>query len=302
MDALDRYKPIVDDYDAFREACLRPLPNTVRVNTIKATPEQVVAALDEENVSTTQRSWDPTVLEVGTAKPGNTWPYVHGWIHGQEEVSAIPPSVLDPKPGEVVWAAAAAPGGKATQIAALMDDTGLVIGNDDNLGRLSGLRGNADRLGVTSMAVTNEDARFQTFEPFGFDRVDRALVDAPCTCEGTVRKSPDALDGAGPESSANIANVQRDILANAVRRTRPGGTVVYSTCTFAPEENEAVVDAVVSGGDAEILPFDVALDHSPGLTKWNEDSYAQALEETKRFYPHQNDTGGFYVAKLEVST
>ncbi|UWG47405.1 16S rRNA C967 or C1407 C5-methylase, RsmB/RsmF family [Halanaeroarchaeum sp. HSR-CO] len=301
MDALDRYESIVDDYDAFREACLRPLPATVRVNTIKATPERVIAALEAAGVTATQRSWEPTVLAVDTAKPGNTWPYVHGWIHGQEEVSAIPPMVLDPRPGEVVWAAAAAPGSKATQLAALMDDTGLVIANDDNLDRLSALRGNADRLGVTSMAVTNEDARFQTFDPFGIDRVDRALVDAPCTCEGTVRKSPDALDGAGPASSTNIANVQRDILAHAVAKTKSGGTVVYSTCTFAPEENEAVVDAVLAGGDATVVPFEVPLEHTPGLTEWQSDTYADALAATKRFYPHQNDTGGFYVAKLEVT-
>ncbi|MGM0397447.1 MAG: RsmB/NOP family class I SAM-dependent RNA methyltransferase [Halobacteriota archaeon] len=301
MDALERYEPIVEDYDAFREACLRPLPATVRVNTIKATPERAIEALEAAGVTATQRSWDPTMLAVDTAKPGNTWPYVHGWIHGQEEVSAIPPRVLDPRPGEVVWAAAAAPGSKATQLAALMEDTGLVIANDDNLGRLSALRGNADRLGVTSMAVTNEDARFQTFDPFGIERVDRALVDAPCTCEGTVRKSPDALDGAGPESSKNIANVQRDILARAVAKTKPGGTVVYSTCTFAPEENEAVVDAVLETGDATVVPFEVPLEHSSGLTEWDGDSYADDLAATKRFYPHQNDTGGFYVAKLEVT-
>jgi 16S rRNA C967 or C1407 C5-methylase (RsmB/RsmF family) len=150
------------------------------------------------------------------------------------------------------------------------------------------------------MAVTNEDARFQTVDAFGIDQVDRALVDAPCTCEGTVRKSPDALDGAGPESSKTIANVQRDILANAVRRTKPGGTIVYSTCTFAPEENEMVVDAVRESTDAEIVPFDVALEHSPGLTEWDGETFDESLADTKRFYPHQNDTGGFYVAKLEV--
>ena len=301
MDPLSRYEPIVDDYEAFREACRRPLPNTVRVNTIRATPERVIEGLQEDGVIATQRSWAETVLEVDTAKPGNTWPYVHGWIHGQEEVSVIPPRVLDPDPGDVVWAAAAAPGSKATQLAALMDDTGLVIANDDNLGRLSALRGNADRLGVTSMAVTNEDARFQTFDALGIETLDGALVDAPCTCEGTVRKSPDALESAGPESSKNIANVQRDILANAVARTKPGGTVVYSTCTFAPEENEAVVDAVVANGAASVVPFEVPLEGSPGLTEWDGQQYAGELTHTRRFYPHQNDTGGFYVAKLEVA-
>ncbi|MFB6132577.1 MAG: RsmB/NOP family class I SAM-dependent RNA methyltransferase [Halanaeroarchaeum sp.] len=301
MDALARYEPIVDDFETFREACLRPLPTTVRVNTIRASPGRVIEALANEEVRATARDWDERVLEVDTAKPGNTWPYVHGWIHGQEEVSVIPPRVLDPSPGDVVWAAAAAPGGKATQIAAAMEDRGLVIANDDNLGRLAALRGNADRLGVTSMAVTNEDARFQTFESFGIERVDGALVDAPCTCEGTVRKSPDALDGVGPERSENIANVQREMLENAIARTKPGGTVVYSTCTFAPEENEAVVDAVVGNGDATVASFDVALDHSPGLREWNGDAFDARVGDTKRFYPHQNDTGGFYVAKLEVT-
>ncbi|MFB6134539.1 MAG: RsmB/NOP family class I SAM-dependent RNA methyltransferase [Halanaeroarchaeum sp.] len=300
MDPLARYEPLIEEYDAFREACRTPLPTTVRVNTIKATPNRVIEALESADVTVEQRSWDDRVLEVGTAKPGNTWPYVHGWIHGQEEVSMLPPTVLDPTPGEVVWAAAAAPGGKATQIAAAMDDRGLVIANDDDLGRLSALRANADRLGVTSMAVTNEDARYQSFDQFDLDAVDRALVDAPCTCEGTIRKSPDALDSAGPESSRNIANVQRDILRRAVAVTKTGGSVVYSTCTFAPEENEAVVDSVLETEDAAVVPFEVSLDHSPGLTEWQDRTFHPSLRETKRFYPHQNDTGGFYLAKLEV--
>ncbi|MFW6385500.1 MAG: SAM-dependent methyltransferase, partial [Halodesulfurarchaeum sp.] len=159
MDPLARYEPIVEDFDAFLDALHRPLPTTVRVNTIKADPDRVEAALESEGISVECRHWNRTVLELTVEKPGNTWSYVHGWIHGQEEVSVVPPVVLDPQPGEVVWAAAAAPGGKATQMAALMDDRGLVIANDDNLGRLSALRANADRLGVTSMAVTNSDAR-----------------------------------------------------------------------------------------------------------------------------------------------
>ena len=300
MEALRRYEPIVDDFDAFLEAIHRPLPTTIRVNAIKAEPDQVLAAFDEEGIDASQRSWNETVVEVGTDKPGNTWPYFHGWIHGQEEVSAVPPLVLDPEPGERVWAAAAAPGSKATQVAALMEDTGLVIANDDNLGRLSALRANGDRLGVTSMAVTNQDARNFSFEPFGIDAVDRALVDAPCTCEGTIRKSPDALDGTGSQSSEAIATVQADILERAVRATKPGGTVVYSTCTFAPEENEAVVDAVLERTESRVVGFSIPLDSAPGITEWNDDSYDSSLARTKRFYPHHNDTGGFYVAKLEV--
>lgn len=300
MEALRRYESIVPDFEAFLEALRRPLPTTVRVNTIRATTERVLTAFEEASIRAERTDWNDRLLEIGTEKPGNTWPYVHGWIHGQEAVSTIPPLVLDPDPGETVWAAAAAPGGKATQLAALMDDRGLVIANDDNLGRLSALRANADRLGVTAMAVTNQDARNYSFAPFDFDAVDHALVDAPCTCEGTIRKNPDAIDDAGPGASRHLAAVQRDILVRAIDATRPGGSVVYSTCTFAPEENEAVVDAALAARDARVVDFESPLPAEPGIESWDGESFDASLRRTKRFYPHLTDTGGFYVAKLEV--
>lgn len=302
MDALSRYEPILEDFGAFLDACERPLPTTVRVNPIKATPERAVEALEAEGVGVEARDWHPGVLEVDTDKPGNTWPYVHGWLHGQEEVSALPPAVLDPQPGEVVWDSCAAPGGKTTQLAGEMDDRGLVVANDDNLGRLSALRGNCDRLGVTSAAVTNTDARRATLDAFpGVDAFDCALVDAPCTCEGTIRKNPDALEGAGASASRDLAALQSDILARAVELTRTGGTVVYSTCTFAPEENEGVVDTVLADENCRLVEFDTGLESVPGLVEWDGEAYDDSLAKTRRYYPHHNDTGGFFAAKLEVT-
>ena len=301
MDSLRRYESIVPDFEAFLESLSRPLPTTVRVNTIRAQPTRVIEAFEQADIRVEQRETLETLLEVGTDKPGNTWPHVHGWIHGQEEVSTIPPRVLDPEPGDTVWAAAAAPGGKATQLAALMNDRGLVIANDDNLGRLSALRSNADRLGVTSLAVTNQDARNFSFEPLGIEAVDHALVDAPCTCEGTLRKNPDALRDAGPGASESLAAVQTDILVRAIKATRPGGTVVYSTCTFAPEENEAVVDAAITETDVRVVDFESPLMAEPGLEAWEGTAFDPTLARTNRYYPHQTDTGGFYVAKLEVA-
>ncbi|QDX41466.1 RsmB/NOP family class I SAM-dependent RNA methyltransferase [Salarchaeum sp. JOR-1] len=301
MEALRRYESIIGDFEAFLDACERPLPTVVRVSGITGTVERAVEAFEAAGVAVTRREWSDRVLEVETEKPGNTWPYVHGWVHGQEEVSAIPARVLDPQPGESVWDTCAAPGSKTTQLADLMDDTGLLVANDDNLGRLSALRGNADRLGVTCAAVTNADAR--RFDPsvVDVDEFDRALVDAPCTCEGTIRKNLDALDEASPSASRNLARLQADILRRAVELTRDGGTVVYSTCTFAPEENEAVVDEVLREFDAlSVEPYDIALDHDDGLTEWDGESYDESLANAKRFYPHQNDTGGFFAAKLTL--
>ena len=299
-DVLARYADLVPDYEAFRAACDRPLPVVVRVNPIKADPDDAVAALREAGVGVTRRDWHPGVLELDTDSPGTTWPYVHGWIHGQEEVSAIPPTVLDPDPGDKVLAACAAPGGKATQLAGLMDDRGTLIANDDSLGRLASLRSNADRLGVTCAAVTNRDARDLTFDGFDFDAVDAALVDAPCSCEGTVRKNPSTLDDWHEGYLETVSGTQKGILRKAVQRTRPGGRVVYATCTFAPEENEAVLDHVLAREDCRLVDVDVPLDSRPGVTEWRGETYDESVRRARRFYPHLNDTGGFFVAALEV--
>jgi NOL1/NOP2/sun family putative RNA methylase len=313
MTPLDRYESLVDDSEAFRAACDRPLPSVVRVNTIKASVEGVRAALDAEGVAHEPTDWHPGVLRLPDGSPGRNWPHAHGWIHGQEEVSNLPALVLDPSPGDRVWDACAAPGSKTTQLAALMDDAGLLVGNDRDLGRLSSLRHNAERLGVTNLVVTNRDARnfslkplggggvdVDADEPPGVDAFDRVLVDAPCSCEGTIRKNPDAFDAWTLDHVRSVAGVQKGILRRAVQATRPGGTVVYSTCTFAPEENEAVLDHVLDAEDCRLVEFDSPLDGVPGVTEWEGERFDPSVERARRIYPHHNDTGGFFCAKLEV--
>ncbi|ELY95855.1 RsmB/NOP family class I SAM-dependent RNA methyltransferase [Natrialba taiwanensis] len=301
MEPLERYRPIIDDFEAFLAACERPLGNAVRVNTIKTSVERATTALEEDGVAYDQADWNPRVLRLETNSPGSTWTSFHGFTHGQEEVSAVPPVVLDPRPGDRVWDCCAAPGGKATQLAALMDDRGTVVANDSNLGRISALRFNAERLGATSLAVTNDDARNYSLQRFPFDEFDRALVDAPCSCEGTIRKNPDALDNWSPDHINSVAGIQKGILRRALQATCEGGTVVYSTCTFAPEENEAVVQHALETEDCRVVDFDLGLEYAPGLAEWDGETFDAALERAARIYPHHNDTGGFFVAKLEVT-
>ena len=301
MTVLDRYEPLLDDPAAFHDACERPLPAAVRVNTIKTTVERAREALDAEGIDYEPTDWYPGLFVLPDAQAGGNWPYVHGWLHGQEEVSAIPARVLDPDPGERVWDACAAPGSKTTQLGALMDDEGLVVGTDNNLGRVSALRSNAERLGVTNLAITVEDARNHSLKPFDGEPYDRALVDAPCSCEGTIRKNPDVLDEWSLEHVEGTSGVQKGILRRAVQATREGGTVVYSTCTFAPEENEAVLDFVLDEEPCEIVPFALDLDTRPGVTEFDGQRFDDSVRHAKRVYPHLNDTGGFFCAKLEVT-
>jgi len=299
MNPLDRYESLVDDPVAFRDACDRPLPQVVRVNAIKADDDRARRALDEAGVGYEPVDWHPGVFRMDD-KPGTTWPYVHGWLHGQEEVSLLPALALDPDPGERVWDACAAPGSKTSHLAALMDDRGTLVGNDSSLGRLSALRHNAERLGVTNLAVTNADARNYSLKPFDFDAFDRALVDAPCSCEGTCRKNPDVLDEWSMDHVNSVAGIQKGVLRRAVQATREGGVVVYATCTFAPEENEAVLAHVLDREDCRVVPCDLPLSTEPGVTAWDDTEYPDQVRHANRVYPHLNDTGGFFVAKLEV--
>ncbi len=301
MNPLERYAPLVDDREAFFAACERPLPSVVRVNTIKAVVDRVHAGLDDEGIGYETVDWNNELLTFDERGPGTTWPYFHGWLHGQEEVSALPAMILDPQPGERIWDSCAAPGSKTTQLSAMMDDTGVVVGNDNNLGRLSALRHNAERLGVTNLMVTKQDGRNFSLKGFGFDAFDRALVDAPCSCEGTVRKNPTTLEQWTLNHVHSVAAIQKGILSRAIQATKPGGAVVYSTCTFAPEENEAVIDHVLDTEDCEAVAFDCPLDSVPGVTEWEDDTYDSSVTNTHRIYPHHNDTGGFYCAKLRVT-
>jgi len=302
MNPLSRYDDLVDDPGAFHAACERPLPSVVRVNDIKATPERVRRAFEERGVEFEPVGWHEGLFRLGSGEsPGNSWPFVHGWVYAQEEVSAVPALVLDPDPGERVLDCCAAPGSKTTQLAARMEDRGLLVGNDNNLGRLSALRSNAERCGVSNLVVTRKDARNFPLGPVGGEPFDRVLVDAPCSCEGTVRKNPDATEDWSLEHVEGIAGVQRGILGRAIELTRQGGTVVYSTCTFAPEENEAVLQHALETHDCRLAAYDLPLETRPGVREWEGETFAPEMERAKRIYPHHNDTGGFFCAKLEVA-
>jgi 16S rRNA C967 or C1407 C5-methylase (RsmB/RsmF family) len=300
---LERYEGIVEDFDAFSEACERPLPRTGRVNPVESSFSEVRDALTDAGFGIEGLGWFADgfrLEEPEDAKVGNTLPHYLGWIAIQEEVSMIPPVVLDDAvelEDALVLDACAAPGSKTTQVAA---DAAGVVANDDSFGRIAALRSNTDRLGLTNVAVTSYDGR--RF-PDGFE-FDAALVDVPCTSEGTVRKNPEYGEpGAVSEDErASVVGVQKGVLSRTLDLVSDGGRVVYSTCTFAPEENEAVVDHVVRRGDARVRSFDVGPEPSPGVTEWRGESYVDAVCDTGRYYPHLNDTGGFYVALLEPTT
>lgn len=213
----------------------------------------------------------------------------------------IPPVLLEPQPGERVLDLCGAPGNKTALIASLMEDRGTVLCNDTDLKRLRAGRAAWERLGLSSIAASNLDGGSFPGRTGAWDRV---LVDAPCSGEGTSRRVVSALRPGPLGYYRMLHGRQRKLLERALELCRPGGRVVYSTCTYAPEENELVIADVLERtgqtGNVAILPTRLAgLTASSGITEWDGRKLVLDLENALRIWPHQNDTGGFFVAVLE---
>jgi len=301
MDFLDRYREIVPDWEAFQAVQSRPLVSTARINTLKIGRDDLLERLAEQGLDCRPFQWYPLGLKLDVDSPGKLLETLLGFIHIQEELSMVPPLLLDPQPGERILDLCASPGSKTTQISAMMENRGLVIANEPSLARVAALRSNCERLGAMNVAITRYDGR--NFPRGLFHRV---LVDAPCSAEGRERRGAGVIARGSCQRSLGLQALQIGLLKSALRLTVPGGVVVYSTCTYAPEENEMVVQAVLdeadegSGAHLEKVKTP-GLRECPGLEEWNGIRFSRQIHSVARYYPHINDTGGFFVAKIVKS-
>lgn len=205
-------------------------------------------------------------------RPGKHPYHEMGLYYIQEPSAMSAAALLAPKPGMRVLDLCAAPGGKSTQLATYLGDSGLLVSNEINTQRSRILSQNIERMGIKNAIVTNEDSFVLASHFPGF--FNAIQVDAPCSGEGMFRKLPEAIEQWSMENVAICAARQKEILDNAAVMLKPGGVIVYSTCTFSKEENEDVIEYF--------------LERHPDFT----------LEEMERFWPHKVDGEGHFVAKL----
>jgi NOL1/NOP2/sun family putative RNA methylase len=294
--ALDRYRPIIPDWDAFHQASHTPEAVALRVRRGVMDPAALRARLEERGFRLGAVPGLPEVFRVGDG-PGSVAQTPEHWLglfHIQQAVMSLPSLALAPRPGERVLDLCAAPGGKTVHLAELMEDRGPLIAVDPKEQRLRGLLGNVYRLGHSNVIVVAADGR-DLPERASFDRV---LVDAPCSAEGNYRRKKGRL----PERSADfvgyVTGLQEALLRKGVALTRPGGVIVYSTCTFAPEENEAVVARILATEPVELEEIELDVPHAPGITGWEGETYPPELERAWRLYPQHLDSGGMFMARL----
>lgn len=295
-----------EQLQSVREALSQQRATTFRVNTLKATPEQVMAALttagfEAEPVPSIPLAY---VLTKGVLFDLTQQPlYTDGWIYVQSLSSMLPPLVLAPQPGELVLDVAAAPGSKTTQMAALMKNQGQILANDTSLVRLYKLQANLAMQGVI-LVNTQRTPGQELWRSFP-NTFDKTLVDVPCSMEGRIQlDKPKTWANWSPKKIKELAMRQRALLHSAVSATKPGGVIVYSTCTLAPEENEGVVQWLLDRVGNEVTLESIELPGVPllpGLSHWKHKAFAPELAKTARILPSAT-MEGFYVAKLRKLT
>ncbi len=266
----------------------------LRVNPLKIQPEAYLASLPFAHQP---NPWLPEgAILLDDDAPGKHPHHAAGVYYLQEPSAGAVVQVLAPQPGERVLDLAAAPGGKATQVAAALQGQGLLVANEIHPQRVWDLAENLERWGVRNAIVLNETPeRLAQRFPGYFDRV---LVDAPCSGEGMFRKSPAALAEWSPELVQGCALRQGSILSPAAQMVRPGGWLVYSTCTFAPEENEGVISQFLQENPKfSLVPVSRFPGFQPGRQSWYPGGPAE-LAQTVRIFPHASPGEGHFIALL----
>lgn len=280
------------EYPAFLRSYDRPRSVGLRFNPLKG------ADLPQLSFGLTPVPWAPHGYFYDPATRPGLHPYHEAGVYYLQEPSAMAPAVLlDAQPGELVLDLCAAPGGKSTQIAAALQGRGLLVCNEINPGRAKILARNIERLGITNALVLQETPqRIAAAFPHCFDRV---LVDAPCSGEGMFRKEAAASADWSEATVAHCAARQQEILDAAAVLLKAGGRLVYSTCTFAPAENEGAIAAFLHRHPDFALeaPGEAARFFAPGNPDWAE-GQDPTLAKTCRLWPHELPCEGHFAAVL----
>ncbi len=309
----ERFKEMLktqDEYDKFEEIILTPQRKSFRINGIKTNnSEELIFSLKSKGIKFSQVPWCENSFFIDFSKDetqrgdlGNLYEHFLGKIYVQEATSMTPPLLLEipediPRDFKVLDMASS-PGSKTTQLGDYMNNKGILVANELDYKRLGPLKINLERSGLTNVIITNNDGSLIK----GEEVFDRILLDAPCSGSGVIRKSPKTIRTYNPNQLKSISKLQLKLIQRAFELLKKGGIMTYSTCSLDPEENEFLIDDFLKNNSNAKL-MEAKLDNiilNNKLTEFQGRKIPiEITEKTIRIWPQDNDTNGFFVAKIK---
>ena len=297
---IERYLDFLSLEDTINllDANEKQLKPTLRVNTLKIKPDKLKKILEEKGFELHLIDEIPYAFEIfnDNGNLGHLHEYLYGYYYLQNKASMYPPIILNPSFNETVIDMCAAPGGKSTHLSQIMNNKGRLILIEKNLKRIPALQVNIRRMGVLNAIIINTDA--SNILDLGL-KADKILLDAPCTGEGLIRQDPSRKQSKKLKDLKIMSEIQKDLLRVGLKSLKKGGTLLYSTCSIAPEENELVINKILKEmNDISIKKISKKFG-TPGITKIKNNDLDDSLKHSQRIYPHLHDTIGFFLCLLE---
>lgn len=296
-----------EDFKEYLEILEKEPVKSIRGNKLKISPEKLKKQLEKKYNWKISQPWNqnPEVMiiesELQPGELGRTMEHLLGYYYIQELASMLPIIALKPKKHERILDLCASPGSKTTQIASETENTGTIIANEPQLGRIKILASNLERCGVTNTIITRDDG-VRLCEKFKKEGIyfDKILVDAPCSGEGTLRSTPKSAIMWNPNTIKKLSKLQMKLIKNAFEILSEGGEIIYSTCTHAPEENEAICDFLLKEfeGQIKIEKSEIPIKCREGITCWKEEKYNEKVKNVCRVHPQDSNTEGFFISKF----
>ncbi len=292
---LEKYAALTD-IEKFKEYSLKYLTRSIRVNTLKISVEEIKRRMDEKLWKLKAIPWcnEGFWIEGLRFDVGNMLEHTLGYFYVQEAASMIPPVVLNPAKGDLVLDMCAAPGSKTSQMAAMMENQGLIVANELKASRVVPLAANVQRCGVANTVITCMNAL--GIKDMSFDKI---LLDAPCSGTGTIRKSFKTIAIWNPHMCMKLAKAQMRLLQHGFNLLKEGGTLVYSTCTLEPEEDECVINTFLEKNEHAVLePLNIPGLKGKAAESYKGETFRKEIKNCLRIWPQDYDTEGFFVAKI----
>jgi NOL1/NOP2/sun family putative RNA methylase len=302
LESFQKYKTIIPDFNQFEASLLEISPVYIRANQIKISCSELEKKLADKGINFQRVEHFPGVYQIESENSIGDYLFHHlGYFYIQNLSSLLPPLALNVTKSDKVIDLCAAPGGKTCYLAELMENNGVLVANELSSNRMRALKGNLSRLGIMNTLTVNYRAQDFPMQ----HKFNKILLDGPCSAEGTYR-GKDRLEVYWKNDEGfkkGLYGTQRKIILRAFDLLADGGEMVYSTCTYNPHENEGCVQYLLNNREGvKIEPLDLPFNLSSGITEYEGESFHPDMKNAMRVYPHQMNTGGFFLVKISKTS